>query len=80
MLVLGLTLVFGLTVIDEPPGVVPVTFGVEESVGVLAPTPGSVVCADAGPMPTTSAASDAAAIDAHPCFIVLTPSRVEWTE
>jgi hypothetical protein len=74
MFVLGLTLVFGLTVIDEPPGVVPVTLGVDESLGVVPPTPGSVVvCAAAGPMPITSAASDAAAIVAYPCFILLTP-------
>jgi hypothetical protein len=73
MFVLGLTLVFGLTVIEEPPGVVPLTLGVDESLGVVPPTPGSAVCAAAGPMPTTSAASDAAAMDAYPCFIWLTP-------
>jgi len=60
MFVLGLTLVFGLIVIDEPLGVVPLTVGVEESVAV---------CAAAGPMPMMSAASDAAAIDVCPCFM-----------
>jgi hypothetical protein len=69
MFVLGLTFVFGLTVIDAPPGVVPVTLGVDESVGAVPLTPGSVVCAAAGPMPMTNTASDAAAIDAYPCFM-----------
>jgi hypothetical protein len=76
MFVLGLTLVFGLIVSDEPPGVVPVTLGVDESLDVVPPTPGSAVCAAADPMPMTSAASDAAAIVAYPCFIWLTPLDV----
>jgi hypothetical protein len=48
MFVLGLTFVFGLTLIDEPPGVVPLTLGVD-------------TCAAVGPTPTTNAANDAAA-------------------
>jgi hypothetical protein len=80
MFVLGLTLVFGLTVMDEPPGVVPLTLGVDESLGVVPPAPGSAVCAAAGPMPMTSAASDAAAMDAYPCFIFWTPlGALKWT-
>src|SRR3954468_11487657 len=78
MFVLGLTLVFGLTGIDAPPGEVDESLGVDESLDVAPPAPGSVVCAAAGPMPTMSAASDAAAIVAYFCFIVVTlPSRFE---
>jgi hypothetical protein len=57
MFVLGLTLVLGLTVMDEPLGVVPVTLGVEDPL-VL----GVETCATAGPTPMMNAASDAAAI------------------
>src|SRR5688572_26722871 len=70
MFVLGLTLVFGLIVIDESLGVVPVTLGVDESVA-----PGVVTCAPAGPIPMTNAASDAVAIDAYRCFM-LDPLRI----
>jgi hypothetical protein len=60
MLVLGLTLVFGLTEIDAPPGVV-------------TPTPGVEVWAAAGPMPMMNVASDAAAMDTYPCFMLDPP-------
>jgi len=55
--VLGLTFVFGLTVIDEPSDVVPLTLGVDESL-VLGPD----TCATDGPTPMTNTASAAAAI------------------
>lgn len=68
MFVLGLTFVFGLTVIDEPPGVLPLTLGVDESVAPV------VTCAAAGPIPMTNAASDAVAIDAYRCFMLDPPA------
>jgi hypothetical protein len=72
MFVLGLMLVFGLTVTEEPPGVVPLTLGVGELV-----VSGVVTCEAAGPVPMTNAASDAAAIDAYRYFM-LDPLR-SWS-